>query len=175
MAAVHGVWADVPAAAPLFVPFCQQLSVCRRVVLCQIAAKPAVKSVENVDLRAAAHLSRPGKCMWENVLHVPAEGAARALGQHHEGGQPVTRQAAGPAFRQTGAEMVRLLPTTDVFQPWGKRGGCFFLFCFLGINVLTRLPAVPVGTCRASKSCWIMKTETQRMLTLWMSKSVSGL
>ena len=44
--------------------------------------------------------------MREDVVHVPAEGAACAAGQHHAGGQPAARPAAEPALSQTGAEMV---------------------------------------------------------------------
>lgn len=112
---------------------------------------------------------RQGECVREDVLHVPAQGAAGAAGQHHEGGQPAPWSPAQPALRQTGAEMVRRF-----LEKWALYGSLGIRFT---AGVLLRclrkgclLTSALLGTCRALWSCWIMRTESQRMLTFWTSE-----
>lgn len=95
--------------------------------------------------------------MREDLVHVPEEGAPGATGQHHARGQPAARQTADPALGQTGAEMVGGAQT-NVCVRVCKTDPHYSLTYELVISN-------PSGTCRASWSCWSMKTGAQTTLT----------
>ena len=50
-------------------------------------------------------------CLSEDLVPVPAEGAARPSREHHEGNQPPTGTTTRDAFRAAGGELVRLSHT----------------------------------------------------------------
>ena len=74
------------------------------------------------------YIFRSEGCMSENVVPVPAEGAARPSRKHHEGNQPATRTTPRHAFSTAGGELVSLsvclsvcllaVPSVQLVESW---------------------------------------------------------
>lgn len=113
-----------------------------------------------------AHPVSPGvprlqQCLREDVVRLPAPGAARAPLQHHEGDQPAPGPGAAHALRAAGAELVsRGLGHGDT--PGGGRchrcrlaGACWHRPCGSWGSHLCRLPGVPLPQVPLLSPRWV--------------------